>query len=342
MGGKSNPPPPDYTPLANASKESAEIMAGLGREQLAFSKQQYEEMKPLAEQVAASQIAAQDEQMAQARDYYDYMQTTFRPVEQGLVSQAQQFDTEAYRNQLAQQAAADAARAFGTTQQSTARGLARMGVNPASGAAQSQLNQNALALASSRAGAMTNARQQAEQLGYARKLDAAGLGRGLSGASTAAYGAATGAGSAGLGSAMAPGAAYSQGLAAGASTIGSGRNMLQSGLGNILSTQGSVYSASMQQEDPFASIIGTGLGGWASGGFAGFSDRRLKEKITLVGADDKTGLNIYEFNYIGDERRYRGVMADEVEKVVPEAVATRPDGYKLVNYSMLGIEMVEV
>lgn len=335
MGGKSNPPPPDYTPLANASKESAEIMAGLGREQLAFSKQQYEEMKPLAEQVAASQIAAQDEQMAQARDYYDYMQTTFRPVEQGLVSQAQQFDTEAYRNQLAQQAAADAARAFGTTQQSTARGLARMGVNPASGAAQSQLNQNALALASSRAGAMTGARQQAEQLGYARKLDAAGLGRGLSGASTAAYGAATGAGSAGLSSAMAPGTSYSQGLAAGANTIGSGRNMLQSGLGNILSTQGSVYSASMQQEDPFASIIGTGIGAY-------FSDRRLKEKITLIGVDEKTGLNIYEFNYIGDERRYRGVMADEVEKTVPEAVATRPDGYKLVNYSMLGIEMVEV
>jgi len=30
-------------------------------------------------------------------------------------------------------------------------------------------------------------------------------------------------------------------------------------------------------------------------------------------------------------------MADEVEAVMPEAVCEHPDGYKMVNYSFLGI-----
>lgn len=30
-------------------------------------------------------------------------------------------------------------------------------------------------------------------------------------------------------------------------------------------------------------------------------------------------------------------MADEVEKVMPEAVSVHADGYKMVNYTLLGI-----
>jgi hypothetical protein len=33
-------------------------------------------------------------------------------------------------------------------------------------------------------------------------------------------------------------------------------------------------------------------------------------------------------------------MADEVEQVMPEAVSVHPDGYKMVNYAMLGISRV--
>jgi hypothetical protein len=35
-------------------------------------------------------------------------------------------------------------------------------------------------------------------------------------------------------------------------------------------------------------------------------------------------------------------MADEVRKVMPDAVVTGDDGFDGVNYSMLGFEMVEV
>ena len=259
MGGKSSPPPPDYTPLANASRESAEIMAGLGREQLDFARQQYEEMKPLAERIAESQIASQDELLGMAREDRERYLQTFAPVEEGIVRRAQEFDTEAYREQMAQQAAADAARAFGATQAQTTRGLARMGVAPGSGASMAQMNMNAIAAAGQRAGAMTGARTQAEQLGYARMLDAAGLGRNLPGLSQSAYSASVGAGSAGMGTAMAPGGQMMAGQAAGASTIGAGRGMLQSGLTSIMGTQAQLYDSGQQRQgEMWGSILGAG------------------------------------------------------------------------------------
>lgn len=73
------------------------------------------------------------------------------------------------------------------------------------------------------------------------------------------------------------------------------------------------------------------------------SDRRLKENIVWVGVEARTGLSLYEFEYIGQPGvRWRGVMADEVEPRFPEAVSTRPDGIKAVRYGMLGIECLKV
>lgn len=315
MGGKSQPAP-DYGPMRE-----------LGEKQLAFAERQYAELKPLAERVAASQIAAQEEQMRQAREYYDYQTGTFRPVEQGLVRQAQAFDTEAYREQLASQAAADTARAFGTAEGVTARNLARRGVGPGSGNAMAMQNQNALTLASARAGAATGARERAEQTGFARKLDVVGLGRNLPGASTAAYQSATGAGSAGVTTSMAPGTQLMTG-------------MQQAGVtrGNVLSNQTSYANANRDQ--------GIDVGGLLTGAakaYTAFSDRRLKQNIELVGRDERTMLPLYEFEYInGSGRRFLGVMAQDVLETYPDMVFTMPDGFMAVNYAGLGMEMVEV
>jgi hypothetical protein len=73
------------------------------------------------------------------------------------------------------------------------------------------------------------------------------------------------------------------------------------------------------------------------------SDRRLKQDIELVGRDERTMLPLYEFAYKSDPtRRFLGVMADEAEAYMPAAVFTGEDGYKYVNYAMLGIEMMEI
>lgn len=74
------------------------------------------------------------------------------------------------------------------------------------------------------------------------------------------------------------------------------------------------------------------------------SDRRIKESIVRVG-DHPLGIGLYLFDFKPQYRevfgygRQFGVMADEVEIVQPEAVSIHPDGYKMVNYEMLGISL---
>lgn len=315
MGGKSAPAP-DYTPMAAVSKE-----------QLDFAKQQYAEMRPLAQKIADQQMAAQQQQMNQAQDYYNYQQQTFRPVEQGLVRDAQRFNTADYRNQMASQAAAASAQAFGNVQASNQRAMASMGVNPNSGRFAGINSQANLGLAAQRAGAMTGARQGAEQMGWARRMDVTGLGRGLAGASTAAYQGATGAGTSGMNTSMAPGNQYQQGLAGAANTMGNMNQGMASSYNAAMNAEGQMYGA----------ILGAGAT------VAARSDRRLKEDIKLIGVDERTGLNLYEFVYKnGGGTKYVGVMADEAKVNFPNAVFTMPDGYDAVNYSTLGIEFKQV
>jgi hypothetical protein len=65
-----------------------------------------------------------------------------------------------------------------------------------------------------------------------------------------------------------------------------------------------------------------------------YSDRRLKTNIVEIG---KTllGLPIYEFEYIGKRGRHVGVMADEVEEVLPHAVHFDRHGFRMVDYSQV-------
>lgn len=69
---------------------------------------------------------------------------------------------------------------------------------------------------------------------------------------------------------------------------------------------------------------------WNASGIFTISDRRLKENVRLVG-DHAGVLGIYEYNYIGEEHVRRGLMAQEVEKVVPAAVIDLGT-HKRVNY----------
>lgn len=321
MGGKSSPPPPDYSGMERVANR-----------QLDFAERQYEEMKPTLTGLADTMRQAQQQQMEQAKDYYDYNVGTFRPLERGLVADAERFSTEGYREQQARAAAASAAQAFGQTQAMSQRAMASRGVNPNSGAGLAMATQGNLGLAAQRANAMTGARQQAEGMGWARRMDAAGLGRNLAGASSAAYQGATQAGTSAGNTYMAPGNQFQQGLSNAGTTFG-----------NMANTQANVYNAAQNQQ---GEMMGSLLGAGATLGAAYLgmpSDIRLKENIEEVGRDERTMLPLYEFEYKGGSgKRFIGVMAQDVEKKYPQFVFTMPDGFKAVDYAGLGIEMLEV
>ena len=63
------------------------------------------------------------------------------------------------------------------------------------------------------------------------------------------------------------------------------------------------------------------------------SDIRIKENLKYI-REHIPGINVYEFNYINSAKKFIGVIAQEVEKVMPEAVK-EINGIKHVNYGML-------
>lgn len=383
---------PDYTPMAEASEESARIMGQLGQDQLDFSKQQYAENKPILDKVVQQQLDIADQTQAQGEDYFNYLKT-FRPAEQAMMSEAMQdrsgeiadFDAanqadaatitqddaalyaarKGEIDQLVNEAVADTQGSYTRSLNQAIRQGLRYGASGAGITSQvgaiglNQASQTAAATNAARKYGINSVRERAakginlrqtnmgqknaqEAIGWAKKLDAAGLVKGLPGASSGAYSVAVNAGNSAGQNAMAPGQTAQSGMAAGASTVASGRSLYQNGLGSILNSQ-----TQMAMNDGGDDILG-GLGALAGGAAkmysAGmFSDSRLKEDIVQVG-HTAHGLPLYEFKYIMDDSgdRYRGVMAQEVEQVMPEAVMYSPEGWASVDYNMLGIEMEKV
>jgi Chaperone of endosialidase len=69
-----------------------------------------------------------------------------------------------------------------------------------------------------------------------------------------------------------------------------------------------------------------------------FSDVRLKENVSLLKRLDN-GIGLYSYRYLWSDTIYVGVMAQEVEKILPEAVVHGPDGYLQVDYDALGLQL---
>ena len=79
------------------------------------------------------------------------------------------------------------------------------------------------------------------------------------------------------------------------------------------------------------------MGGGGRGGGGRRSDVTLKHDITLLGRLDN-GLGFYRFSYSGNDKVYVGVMAQEVQTIMPEAVVRDRDGYLEVLYDKLGLK----
>lgn len=204
----------------------------------------------------------------QGTDLYNYQKDVFRPVEQSLVAQAMRDSTPEYYERYAQQAVAKQAMANANAQQQMEQNMASMGVNPNSGAFQAQQRGLQLANAAGLGAAANGARDQAENLSWARRADAAGIGKGLVGAGNASYGLATQNNAAGTGATNA-----ATGLAA--STLGTATQyggMAVSGAANAAQGYNNIYSTQVGAAEKggggLMGAIGNVAGMWASSGFA--------------------------------------------------------------------------
>ena len=119
---------------------------------------------------------------------------------------------------------------------------------------------------------------------------------------------------------------------------------------NQLSGQGRNPWASALGGAETGAKVGSAAGGWGSliggvvGGAAGyFSSRALKENIELIDVSDM-GIPVVEFNYRSDPAkvRYRGVLAEDVAKIKPEAVIDDNSGYQKVLYDMIDVPFVRM
>lgn len=334
----------DYKPVADASKEAAEVMAQLGRDQLAEARRQYDVNQAKLNPVIDAQVQNMGLAYEQGKGSFDRLQSTGWGLQDDLTKMARGEKTAAQLQAIDKartDAAADATSALASQQGQQDRQMARMGVNPNSGKFAAMQNAQSIEAAKAVAGSANDAARKADDKFYARTGDAYNTYSGLGSQAVGLYGAGNSAGNSAVNNQTGIGAQYMQGMGQSANTLQSGLSMGLNGL--IAATNGEQAGyANMGNLNGFGQLASTAMGAAASH-YGAKSDRRLKKDIRIVGRDERTGLMLYEFEYInGDGRRFRGVMADEVESRFPDAVHYDDLGFASVDYGMLGIEMVEV
>lgn len=320
---------PDTSGQNAAALRNAELSA----EALAWYKQVYAEQTPARQRatdtalkVADQQLASMQQQDALSKEYADYNRETFRPLEQQIVADAQAYDTPERREAEAGTAVADVGIQADNARNAAARSQTRMGVNPNSGAATSMVNQLSVAEASAKASAGNAARKNVETIGFARKMDAAGLGRNLSSNSSTAASVALNAGNSATANAGAP----VQQAQSAAAMMGQGFNTAIQG--NTAAGQLYGQAAQLQSQDSGAwgalgGVAGSFLGG---NGFATMmkSDKKAKKDVKPVSDDaaleavEKTPVSSWKYKPgEGDGGAHVGPMAQHVNKTMGEQAA---------------------
>jgi len=343
-------------PDMSGANAAALQQANLSKEQLDWMKQIYAETAPdrkaatdRANYVSDKQLEAMDLQSKLTKDYSDYQSKVFRPLETGIVKEAENYDTKERRDAEAAKAVSDVNQAFGAARDATSRNMQRMGVNPASGAfaaGQQQLDaQKALATVQG----ITGARDKVQTLGYARKMDAANLGRNLASNQATSAGVALNQGN----SAVANGQVGLSVANQGAQMMNSGYAGAQQGLAGAANTYTNI--AGIQQKAGDNSGVMGAVGNFAGQAFAagklfGVSDKNQKENVEQVDPDqaleaiEKTPVSEWQYkgsSFAADHgMRHIGPMAQDVQKNMGEKAA--PGGKQIDLVSMNGTAMAAI
>lgn len=272
-GGSSAPPPPDP-----AVGQAAQGNVELGKEWLAFSKEQYaagqvrqDATDALIGQVVDQQIQTQDEANTWGREDRARTLETYQPLEDEFVKTANEFDTPEKQSAAAAAAKADVLGAAAQQQQSQSRQMASMGISPTSGRFAGITRANDVNTALASAGAQNNARTMIRDKGIALRGDAINMGKGLASSAAAAYGIGNNSGNSAVSNNQSGnqnfyqnGNVMSQGFNG---NIGA-NNSAGSMLGNLYGTQVGAWNSQQQAKASGAAgmgqLAGTGLMAYAT------------------------------------------------------------------------------
>ena len=354
----------------NSSAPSPDPNIGIAqREMSALAKEEYQFFKTSVWPQMQSESARQTEagiklqeqqykvgekQLSTAEQYEQRMKQKFYPLQDQMIQEAKQYSAEGEQQRQAALAIGDVRDQFANTRQQNAMQMASYGINPSSGRFAGMANANQVMEAATGAAAATKARSAAEQLGWAKRMDAIGLGQNLPGNQATSVGlglnagtSSLAAGNTGLNAYGALGASAAQGYGG---AMQGWSNVGQLGVQNYnaqVNAWGQQQQANAANNSAFGSTLGSLAGAGAMLGStymkgAGISDRRLKENIQFMG-ELPSGVKVYSFEYkpefkdhpMAGHGHFIGVMADELEKIIPEAVFAMDNGYKAVNYELV-------
>jgi Chaperone of endosialidase len=258
-------------------------------------------------------------QMQQAADRYKQYGI---PAEEAYYKQVQDYSAPAEQQRQALAAKGDIETAFSGQDAQATRAVGALGGGPLdvgrmAAMRTQQLPQRALI----EANAMTRARNAAQQLGMQYTADAANFGRGgQSGILAFGQGAQ---GNMQTQSGINTQAAGVAGNAGG--FVQNGYNSAMQGyqnVANLYGNQANSFRTAEAASSPWNAVgqlAGVGLqAAMGPGGFAR-SDIRLKHNVVHAWKD-AAGVDFYYFDYIGHPGRWLGVIAQELQKIVPDLV----------------------
>lgn len=365
-GGQAAPDMSAQNIAAQSQSDTAKVQAQLGQDQLAWAKQIYGDTAPDRAQAIAdthnvtqAQLQSMAQQNGIAADYDNYNKSVFRPLEQGIVSDAANYDTTARRQQAAGDAMSDVATQFDNQAQQDARSAAASGVDPSSGNFAATRAMTGVNEAASKAAAGTTAIRNVEAIGTARKMDAASLGRNLPSNQATSAQIALSAGSGAAQSAQGIGAINAQGQQILNSGYGGAQNALagaQNGYagagriyGNMADQRINVDKANAASMQGIGSAIGSFAGSNAgSNMIAGWlSDENEKTDIKSTSPDkalkaiEDTPVKswAYKKGSVADDggQTHTGAMAQDMQANMGNDVA--PGGKMLDPISLHGVTM---
>lgn len=173
---KSPKPDPAIGQAALANAELGREMAQVGREELAFQREQWAKMEPLYTQMINDSLKDAASNRERSDEAWNFYKTTFKPIEEKYAAEAMNYDSPEEIARRTGAAAGTVQTQIDSARQQGVREAARMGVSADRTASAVIDDTNFMGLA--KAGAVNEERRNTKLTGMALRESAANLGRG--------------------------------------------------------------------------------------------------------------------------------------------------------------------